>query len=159
MNTKWQSIIIVSKISRHHLTSELVGYFPSRRLALACRHRTILVSDVRLELHSSNPTLFQSDTLLIRHSSNPTLYQSNTLPIFQSYNLKKCDQQPTTNNVDTRDPIGSKKGPNCLELKPKPPWMPSQHNTWYTWDFSGVVTACQVQKLIVSMQWLIECTQ
>ena len=49
-----------------------------------------------------NLTLFQSYTLPIKHSSNPPLFQSHTLP------MKKCDK-PRTNNVDTRDPVGSKK--------------------------------------------------
>ena len=76
-------------------------------------------------LHPSNLTLFQSynlpilhSSILILHSFKSTLFQSNTLTVNtqNSQVQKKCDQQPTTtnqqpttNNVDTRDPIGSKK--------------------------------------------------
>ena len=72
-------------------------------------------------LHSSNHTFFQSYSLPILHSSNITLFQSYALPILHSYTLKIWQFYKLVSytlhythitqydNVDTKDPIGSKK--------------------------------------------------
>ena len=90
---------------------------------------TLLHSDIHTHyynltfLHSYTLTLLHSYTLTLLHSYILTLFRSfiilysNTLTLLHSYTLtllylKKCDQQPTnqqlSNNVDIRDPIGSK---------------------------------------------------
>ena len=69
---------------------------------------TLFQSNTLPIIHFTNPILFQSNTLPISHSSNLRLFQCYTLPILHSSNLTMWILQPTTHNVDTRDPIGSK---------------------------------------------------
>ena len=86
-------------------------------------HTTLFQSYTLPILHSSNLTLFKSYTLTLLHSDTITLWHSDALnlTLFQSYTLTLLHSDTLTlwhsdtlthlhvnNNVDTRDPFGSK---------------------------------------------------
>ena len=92
--------------------------------------------------HTNTPTHFNTTA----HQHIPTLQHTNTLKIHKfRKSVTTTNQRPTTHNVDTRDPTGSK--------KPHPPFPPIQfifvnESTEYT---------CLVYILSDSTWWRTSC--